>query len=69
MHTCMHTYIHTRAALTEGDQLMSSPPLFSPAIKKEIRTDGELLTFTWSFHFKMCMHKRIHIYIYISKER
>ena len=50
-----------RAALTEGDKLMSSPPLslvsswmrvfcnnyslFSPPIKKEILTDGELLTF------------------------
>ena len=39
--------------------------LFSLPIKKEILTDGELLTFTWLFHFKMCLHRRIHIYIYI----
>ena len=39
--------------------------LFSPPIKKEILTDGELLTFTWLFYLKMCLHRRIHIYIYI----
>ena len=39
--------------------------LFSPQIKKEILTDGELLSFIWLFHFKMCLHRRIHIYIYI----
>ena len=32
---------------------------------KEILTDGELLTFPSLFHFKMCLHRRIHIYIYI----
>ena len=39
--------------------------LFSPPIKKEIYADGELLLFTWLFHFKVCLHRRIHIYIYI----
>ena len=39
--------------------------LFSPPIKKEVLTDGELLTIKRSFHFIMCLHRRIHIYIYI----
>ena len=86
----LYSDYNIRAALTEGDQLMSSPPffthdlmslwtcgfknsisLFSPTIKKVLLTDGELLTFTWLFHCKMCLHRRIHIYIYrlLSIER
>ena len=40
-------------------------------LEKEILTDGELLTFTRLFHFKMCLHRIIHIYIFIllSTER
>ena len=32
---------------------------------KKYFNDGEFLTFTWLFHFKMSLHRRIHIYIYI----
>ena len=39
--------------------------LFSSLFKKERITDGKFLTFTWLIHFKMCLHRRIHIYIYI----
>ena len=54
---CVRTHAHTH--------------LFSPPIMKEILTDGEFLTFIWLFHFKMCLHGRISIYIHtlLSIER